>query len=189
MTGHILVETNVNLSYKPLQLSWLPMSLKCQRGSRCPHMQWVAFPKRNIVLGESTSFPLSGIKPVVWREMLPHLSSLSTTNTILWKEPDIERSGPCSVGTTGRLCSQGSCASPNRYLGYMEYFYFNVIHLSISRFDLCFMVVVQFFVLFLFNFLKNSFTSMLEWLSLIFSSTHLVFMVFFIHVEFIFCIV
>lgn len=133
-------------------------------------------------------FSIEWCKPAVWREMLPHLSSLSTMNTILWKEPYIERLGPCSVGTTGRLCVQGSCASPNRYLGYMEYFNFNALHLSIFLFDCALWLLSSFVVVFVY-FFKNSFTSMLEWLSLIFSLTHLVFMVFFIHIEFIFYIV
>lgn len=45
-------------------------------------------------------------------------------------------------------------ASPNRYLGYMEYFNYNMLNLSIFFFDLCFMVFFIFF--------DNSFTSMLE---------------------------
>lgn len=93
-----------------------------------------------------------------------------------------EEVGRCRVGRHWSTVRSEPmrAASPHQVLGYMQYFNFNVLNLSIFLFDLCFMFVWGFF---------NSFTSMLKWLSLIPSLTHLVFMVFYIHLEFVFCMV
>lgn len=69
----------------------------------------------------------------VWGEILPHPSSLLAENMILRNER--ESRALRSWHTQQRLCTQGR-ACPNRNLGCMEYFNFNVSNLLIFLCDL-----------------------------------------------------